>query len=237
MAASHFCRLKRRIAWSVVKILPLTPERMPSDLWKPLLLITVVLVLPLVLLALWGEPFTEQLAHWQEAPPADSVLAAVIVAALASDVFLPIPSGPLCTLAGSALGLWKGTLVGCLGMTAGAIIAYGLARRWGKPLAVRYSSRERIAELEEACRSHGPWMLAVTRPLPVIAEACALLVGALQMPWKTFLATTLLCNTALALGYSLLGQQAATQGWLPAALCVSIAVPLLATWVWKRRAC
>lgn len=207
---------------------------MPRDLWKPLLLITVVLVLPLVLLALWGEPFTEQLVRWQESPPADSVLAAVIIAALASDVFLPIPSGPLCTLAGSALGLWKGTLVGCLGMTTGAVIAYGLARRWGKPLAVRYSSPERIAELEDACRNHGPWMLAVTRPLPVIAEACALLLGALQMPWKTFLVTTFACNAALALGYSLLGQQAVSQGWLPAAICVSVAFPLLATWGWQQ---
>ncbi|MEQ8209845.1 MAG: VTT domain-containing protein [Lacipirellulaceae bacterium] len=207
---------------------------MPNDLWKPLLLITVVLVLPLVLLAVWGEPFTEQLARWEESPPSHGVLALVIVGALASDVFLPIPSGPLCTLAGSVLGVWQGTLVGCVGMTLGATIAFALARRWGKPLAVRYSSAERIEELEDACRNHGPWMLAITRPLPIVAEACALLVGALQMPWRTFLVTTTICNGVLSLGYSLLGSQAVTQGWLPAALCMSVALPLLATWVWQR---
>ncbi|QDS97608.1 TVP38/TMEM64 family protein [Adhaeretor mobilis] len=208
---------------------------MLTDLAKPLLLVTVVLVLPLVVLAVWGESFSDQLVRWQESPPSAGILAAAIVALLASDVFLPIPSGPICTLAGSTLGIWLGALVSCIGMTIGATIAFALARRWGRPLAVRFSSAERVTELEDACRQHGPAMLAITRPLPVLAEACALLVGALQMPWRNFLATTLLCNGVLSLGYAALGQQATTQGWLPAALCISITLPLLGTWAWQRR--
>jgi 3-dehydroquinate synthase len=215
----------------------MTPER-PSRLnpWlKPLLLITVVLILPLILLAVWGETFLSVAQHWQREPPAPWILATAVTAILASDVFLPVPSGPISTLAGSQLGLVTGTAVSTLGMTLGATIAFALAKAWGRPLAARYCSTEQLAELEAACTAHGVWMLMLTRPLPVLAEACALLVGALQMGWRQFLPTVTISNFLIAATYSLLGQEAARYGWLPLALCASVAVPLLITWWWRRK--
>ena len=158
-----------------------------------------------------------------------------MAAILASDVFLPVPSGPMSTLAGSQLGFVAGTAVSTLGMTLGAAIAFALAKAWGRPLAARYCSSEQLAELESACTEHGVWMLMLTRPLPVLAEACALLVGALQMRWRQFLLTVTISNFLIAATYSWLGQQAARYGWLPMALCASVAVPLLITWWWRRR--
>ena len=202
---------------------------------KPLLLVVVVLIFPLVLLAVWGETFSAVAQRWQADPPAKWILAAAVTAILASDLFLPVPSGPISTLAGSQLGFWLGTAVSTLGMTVGAVVAFALAKAWGRPLAARYASDKRLAELETACTQQGVWMLFLSRPLPILAEACALLVGALQMSWKQFLPTIVLSNLLVAATYSALGQQAADYGWLPIALCASVALPLLATWWYRRR--
>lgn len=204
-------------------------------LFKSLLLVTVVLVFPLVLLALNGELFANQLAHWKIEPPPRGALALAIVAILASDVFLPIPSGPVSTLAGSQLGVALGTAASTLGMTLGATLAFALARRWGGPLAERYSSPEALAAAEQKCRDHGPWMLALTRPLPIFAEAAALVVGALRMPWRRFLPPVVTSNLAISLAYAALGAQAAEQGWLPLALAATIAAPLAIALYWRSK--
>lgn len=202
---------------------------------KPLLLITIVLILPLALLAIWGEAFINVAEYWQQHPPSRTAMCLTIAGILASDVFLPVPSGPISTLAGSQLGVVPGTIVSTIGMTIGAVIAFSLARAWGRPLAERYSSVEQLAELENSCSEHGVWMVLVTRPLPILAEACALLVGALQMSWRQFLPAILLSNALISATYALLGQQAATYGWLPLAVCTSAAIPLLVTWWWRKR--
>src|SRR5690606_11307473 len=106
-----------------------------------------------------------------------------------------------------------------VGMTLGATIAFALAKRWGRPLAARLSSSEQLAELESSCQQHGPWMVVLTRPLPIVAEACALLVGALQMRFRTFLPVVLVSNVLVAGTYAVLGRQAVQHGWLPLAVC------------------
>lgn len=208
---------------------------MNNRLVKPLLLVAIVLVLPLAAVAIWGESFQAVIERWDAETPAPAVLAAAIVAILASDVFLPVPSGPISTFAGAKLGFVGGTAAAMAGMTLGAAVAFGLARLWGRPLAERFSSPEQLAELEAACQQHGPWMLILTRPLPVLAEACALLVGALQMSWQKFLLTVVISNVLIAATYAALGQQAQHYGWLPMALCTSIALPLAAAWWWRGR--
>lgn len=208
---------------------------MDRRLVKPQLLVTVVLVLPVALLALRGEAFSVWLAAWQSDPPPRRVLAAAVVAMLASDVILPVPSGPLSTLAGSQLGVAWGTAASLAGMTLGAAIAFALARRWGAPLARRLSSPRGLAEAAEANRRHGPWLLAITRPLPVVAEAATLLCGALQMPWRQFLPSVAAANLAIALVYSALGRHAAAHDWLPLAVAASVALPLAAAAAWRRR--
>ena len=206
--------------------------------WRPfklLLLATVVLVMPLVLLAFGGEMLAEPIARLQSDPPPRWVVAAAVVGILASDVFLPIPSGPVSTLAGSELGIIGGTIAACVGMTLGAAVAFGLSRRWGRPVAERFSTPQRLAEVEEACRRHGPWMLVLTRPLPVLAEAAALLVGALDMPWIAFLVPVAATNLALASAYATLGSQAGESEWLSIALAATIALPVAAAAWYQRR--
>lgn len=208
---------------------------MDRRLLKPLLLVTFVLVLPIALLATHGEAFAAALERWQTDPPSRLALAAAVVGILASDVVLAVPSGPVSTLAGGELGILLGASASALGMTLGAAIAFALARRWGRPLAERLASPASLAEAEEACRRHGSWMLALARPLPVVAEASVLVVGGLGLSWRAFLAPVIVANVALSVAYAALGSYSVTAGWLPLAVAVSVALPLALAVAWRRR--
>ncbi|MDZ4659549.1 MAG: VTT domain-containing protein [Bythopirellula sp.] len=208
---------------------------MTSPLTKPLLLVALVLVLPLVLLAFTGESFSAFAERVKSDPPSATALFLTVVAILATDIFLPVPSGPISTLAGSQLGIVVGTSASTLGLTLGGIIAFALARRWGRPLAERFANPEQLTNFETAADTHGLWLVIITRPLPILAEAAVLLVGTLQMSWRTFLPTLIASNLLIAATYAFLGQTASERGWLPAALCLSIALPILVTYAAKRR--
>jgi uncharacterized membrane protein YdjX (TVP38/TMEM64 family) len=219
---------------------------MNRRLARPLLLITIVLVVPIALLAIRGESFATQLREWQTRPPAPMTLAALVVAILAADIVLPVPSGPISTLAGSHLGVALGTAASALGMTLGAVIAFAVARRFARAPNEKRTpvSREAVAErsarqsptAEQSARHHGPWMLVLTRPLPIIAEAAVLVAGSLHMPWRTFLPPVVVSNIAISATYAVLGQQAAQHQWLPLAVAASMAIPLAIAIHLRRRA-
>jgi 3-dehydroquinate synthase len=194
---------------------------MNRRLARPLLLITIVMVVPIALLAIRGESFATQLREWQTRPPAPMTLAALVVAILAADIVLPVPSGPISTLAGSHLGVALGTAASALGMTLGAVIAFAVARRFAVAEFLRNSE-----PVSEKLAYDGPWMLVLTRPLPIIAEAGVLIAGSLQMPWRTFLPPVVVSNIAISATYAALGQQAAQHHWLPLAVAASMAIPL-----------
>ncbi len=223
---------------------------MNRRLARPLLLITIVLVVPIALLVIRGESFATQLREWQTDPPAPMTFAALVVAILAADIVLPVPSGPISTLAGSHLGVALGTAASALGMTLGAVIAFAVARRFAVAEFLRNSnnaasSEQRIAAsrasnttpVSEKLAYNGPWMLILTRPLPIIAEAAVLVAGSLHMPWRTFLPPVVVSNVAISATYAALGQLAAEHQWLPLAVAASMAIPLaIALHLRRRRA-
>jgi uncharacterized membrane protein YdjX (TVP38/TMEM64 family) len=122
-------------------------------------------------------------------------------------------------------------------MTVGAVLAFALARYGGRPLAERFSSSEDLARMDDASRRVGPWAIVLTRAVPVLAEACVLVVGVNALSWRRFLPAVALSNLGVALAYSAFGDRAAQQAWLPAALGISAAAPLLliAAVRWRQR--
>jgi uncharacterized membrane protein YdjX (TVP38/TMEM64 family) len=206
---------------------------MTNPFAKPLLLVTLVLVLPLALLAFVGESYKPFVARLQNDPPSAVTIFVAIVAILATDLILPVPSGPISTLAGSQLGIVGGALASTLGMTVGGIVAFDLARRWGRPLALRFAGAAQLGGLQKLAARHGMWLVVLTRPLPVLAEAGVLLVGTLQMSWRAFLPTLVLSNLMIAAGYSILGHYAIEHDWLAIALCGAVALPVATTFLAK----
>jgi uncharacterized membrane protein YdjX (TVP38/TMEM64 family) len=60
------------------------------------------------------------------------VLVPAVIALLALDVFLPVPSSLISAGAGALMGFWVGTLTIWLGMTAGCIIGYAVGARMAR---------------------------------------------------------------------------------------------------------
>jgi uncharacterized membrane protein YdjX (TVP38/TMEM64 family) len=201
---------------------------------RPLLLVSLVLILPVVILLFTGESFASLIEAWKKSPPAPSTMFFAIAGILATDIFLPVPSGPISTLAGSQLGIFAGTLASTLGMTIGGIVAFALARRWGRPFAERISDPQELTDMESIADSFGLSALLVTRPLPIVAEACVLLLGTLQMRWRVFVPTLIVSNLVIAATYATLGHYASEQSWLPMAVGMSLAAPILLTMLVQR---
>ena len=199
------------------------------NLLRPLAIVSLVLLVPVLPFLVFGDRLDRMVEAWLDPPPSPAAIALMTVALLSSDIFLPIPSSLVSTFAGSQLGVPVATAASWLGMTLGAVIGFALARIWGRPLAARLSSADDLARLDRLAQDYGVWMLIVTRPLPLLAEAAVLLTGVSGLSWRWFLPCVMLSNLGIALVYSILGRMAFAQGHLLLALVASIALPILAT--------
>lgn len=166
-------------------------------------LVTAVLV-PFLL---FGGTFTT-LAEWltRGTLPVRVVVPAVI-ALLALDVFLPVPSSLISAGAGALLGFWGGTLTIWVGMTAGCIVGYAV----GALMAGRARQFIGDADLQRAGRlldRHGIWALAACRAVPVLAEASVVFSGLAATRLRPFLLISSLSNLAIAATYSAVGHYA-----------------------------
>jgi uncharacterized membrane protein YdjX (TVP38/TMEM64 family) len=204
------------------------------DLLNTLKILAIVLLIPIVPFLFFGGTFESWLEQWKNSPPDPTVTAAVIVGLLATDVLLPIPSSIVSTLAGSQLGVAWGTVAVCLGMTLGASIGFFVAKRWGRAVALRFTSEEDLDRLEHLTSLYGATVLVLLRAVPVLAEASVLLVGIHDLSWRRFVPPIVLSNLGIALAYAKFGEYADRNQWLPFALGLSIALPLLATLAVRR---
>lgn len=197
------------------------------ELFRTLPLMCVVLLVPIVPFLFFGAQLEDWLRGIAEDPPSTPVTAALVIGLLATDILLPIPSSVISTLCGWQLGWWRGTLATWVGMNLGAILGFGLARKWGKPFALWFSKGEDLDRMHEVSQRYGPLVLVLTRAMPVFAEATVLIAGIHRLTWRRFLPAVLLSNLGIAIAYSAFGDFAQQHQWLPLALGVSVAIPVL----------
>lgn len=195
---------------------------------KPLSILVVVLLVPVLPFLSFGAPLETAIRTALEKEEAVPVVAASVVGLLATDIFLPIPSSFVSTVGGAILGTWAGTAASWLGLTFGAMLGFGLARWIGPPLARRFSSEEDLSRMRRMTDKSGPLVLVLARAVPVLAEASVLLLGATGLSWGRFLPPVAAANLGVALAYSALGDLARRFEMLPMVLAVSIALPVLA---------
>ena len=200
------------------------------ELLLPMMLLALALAVPVVPFLLFGPSLEEQIKGWLDASMPAAAVAATVVGLLAVDVFLPVPSSFVSTFAGGVLGFPAATAASWLGMTAGAALAFALARVFGRPLAMWLSGSEDLGRVDRLSRRYGPLVLVLSRPVPVLAEASVLLLGTTRLRWRWFLLPVMLANLGIAAVYSALGN------WvqMPVALAASIALPLSAAAVARR---
>ena len=154
----------------------------------PLVILLLALLLPMVPFVVWGDTIEPAVERWVRESESKPLVFALVILALATDVVLPIPSSFVSTFAGARLGFLPALIASTIGMTLGALLAFALARRWGSSLASRFAAAGDLERMEALAGHYGPLAIAISRPLPVLAEATVLVLGTIRLPWRRFLA-------------------------------------------------
>ncbi|MDB4653970.1 VTT domain-containing protein [bacterium] len=194
----------------------------------------VVLLVPIVPFLFLGGQLNDWLRGLTENPPEPVTTFALIVGLLATDILLPIPSSVISTLSGWQLGWFWGTLATWLGMNLGAMIGFALARRYGRTFALYFSRGQDLERIRKVSDQYGPLVLVLTRAMPVFAEASVLMAGIHQLAWRRFMPAIIGSNIGIAIAYAAFGDYAERHQWLPLALTVSIAVPIVVAGLARR---
>lgn len=168
------------------------------------------IAIPMVLLDGPAEGWGAQALLWAGERPAQ--VSALVVTALAADVFLPVPNGLTNTLAGSVLGWGLASVVVWIGLTMGCIIGYAIGRFAGRPLAKKLVGSEDLNSATQFADDLGVATLIITRPVPMIAELTTLAAGITRMPIAKFMLVTGLANIGVAIVFAGIGAAALQSG-------------------------
>jgi uncharacterized membrane protein YdjX (TVP38/TMEM64 family) len=199
--------------------------------------LAVFLLVPVIPFLILGEAFEQDVRHWVEADAdrAEQVEFVSVLGILASDIFLPVPSSAVMTYAGGVMSFWAAVLASWTGLTLGAALGFGFSRILGKPFAARFAEPDDLARIESIGTRFGPAVLLLTRPLPILAEACVLLMGTTQLSWRRFLLPVIAANLAMAVFYVACGAGIENQRLLVLVAIGSGTVPLLLALVIRRK--
>jgi len=199
-----------------------------------LILALAAVAVPLVPFVIFGTRLDHAVARWLDPLPSLPVLAAIEMGVLAADLLLPVPSSMVATLGGAKLGVALGTVCAWIGMTAGSMAGWWLGRTAGSRSLAGLAAEDREQLLAQQ-RRYGPLAVVLSRPLPLIAEAAAIMAGATGMKWREFLLAAGSGNLAIALVWSIAGAMGGDADSLQWVLVGSLVVPVLITWLMLRR--
>jgi uncharacterized membrane protein YdjX (TVP38/TMEM64 family) len=159
--------------------------------------------------------------------------AAIGVSLLIADVVLPVPSSLVMVAHGTLFGVAGGALLSLLGSVASALVAFALGRA-GTPVIRRLvteSEHERAAAL---LARWGTMAIAVTRPVPILAETVAILAGSSQLRWHQAALAAFAGSLVPALAYAWAGAYARGTA-SPTLVFLGVLVVTAGLWVVGRR--
>lgn len=150
--------------------------------------------------------------------------AVTVVALLAMDLFLPIPSSIVMVLSGAAFGVFWGALLSLVGSVGGEWLGFELVRHYGRRASARIVGDEEIDRLSRVFAQHGAAAIAVTRALPVVMETMSVVAGLSSMTRKTFLIASLIGTGPIVFVYAWAGAVTRRTGNVLPAVIMLIAV-------------
>jgi uncharacterized membrane protein YdjX (TVP38/TMEM64 family) len=199
------------------------------ETWRPWIILSVLLLaIILVPFFLFEEGMNARVLSLLRVGAPHAAIAAIVICLLALDVFLPIPSSIVSTAAGAMLGFPIGVMVSTIGMSIGCLLAYVCGWRFGLPLVRRMVSEPDLNQLSAQFHRGTEWTLATMRPVPVLAEASALLAGLFRVPFLSYMVVTGLANAGISAVYCAVGANALHTGSFLLAFGGSILLPGLA---------
>lgn len=154
--------------------------------------------------------------------------AAWVVALLAGDILLPVPSSFVSTAAGIRLGAAGGFGASWVGMTLGCLLGYLIGFRGGRAGLARWVGADQLARFDALQSRYGTAAVVLTRAVPVLAEASVLAAGAARMSLATFLPAVVAANAGISAVYAGAGAASASWGTFVWALTGAVGVPAVA---------
>ena len=150
---------------------------------------------------------------------------AAVIGLLIGDLFLPLPATGIMSAAGYVYGPWIGGVISVTGSFLSGMLAFTLCRTLGHRAALWVAGEKGLAENEALFRRSGPWLIALSRWLPILPEVIACLAGLTHIRKRVFIAA-LLCGTVpMGFCYAAVGAMFAREpAW---ALGLSVALPVV----------
>ena len=172
-------------------------------------------------------------AAWFADAGAGSAL--LVVALLASDVFLPVPSSLVMVLSGAGFGVVKGALLALVGSVLGEWLGFELVRRYGRGMAARIVGNQDLDAFNRFFDRHGMLAVIVTRPLPVVMETMSVVAGLSGMGRTAFLMASIVGTAPIVVIYAYAGAVSREAGSLVPAAVILIALTGLAWLAYRVR--
>jgi len=186
-----------------------------STIW----IIGISLIIPIIPFILIGELPGEK---WLSNVDDNSFVFGLIGAGLlASDIILPIPSTIIGTMLGGRLDFFAGFIWSWCGLIVGNLIGYYM----GKLFLQR--SVEAIPE------SPTLLLLAISRPIPILAEAVTFAAGASEVRFNHFLYISVFSNAVFAAVLAKNGATLDSDNIFGVGLLIPILLPGLGWIAWK----
>jgi uncharacterized membrane protein YdjX (TVP38/TMEM64 family) len=148
-----------------------------------------------------------------------------VIGLLISDLVLPLPATPVMSAAGYLYGTLAGGIIAAAGSFAAGMTGYLLCRCFGRAVAVKLAGEQQMADHESLFRRSGPWLVVVSRWMPVLPELISCLAGLTRMPARLF-SVALACGTVpMGFVYAAIGASGRENPGL--AIGLSMVVPLV----------
>lgn len=141
-----------------------------------------------------------------------ATVAWLAAAALALDIYLPVPSSLVSLAAGHHLGFWGGFLAIFAGMSLGSLLAYGSGQQIRLRPRGDPSNGPEMAGIGPPATRNALLLMSICRPIPVLSETSAILLGYWRIPFAAFAICSLFANGVVAATFAACGALAANAG-------------------------
>ncbi len=128
--------------------------------------------------------------------------------------FVPLPAELLACANGMIYGAVWGTVITWTGAMLGAVVAFGLARRLGRPFVERMVAKRDWEVLDDWAARNGWQVVLIGRFIPVIAfNLINYAAGLTRLSWWQFIWTTGLGILPLTILMVVMGDNIESLGW------------------------
>jgi uncharacterized membrane protein YdjX (TVP38/TMEM64 family) len=153
---------------------------------------------------------------------------AFLLAQATQVIVVPIPGTLLPPVGALAFGPWPALGLSLVGLALGSAVVFLVARRWGRPLAVRWAGAERVQRYESVVTARGNLLIWLVFLFPFFPDdaACAL-AGLSSIRFRRFMLIAIVGRIpAVAFGVFTMAGLEGAPGWVWASAATALVVVL-----------